>query len=72
MNYKDSHAEDPDTQHKVNALNTKKIFFLQDHKKTTTNLTVKRLARMHMDMEHGDHAQMTAECKRLGSKKKSI
>ena len=28
MNYKDSHAKDPDTQCKVNALNTKKIFFL--------------------------------------------
>ena len=27
---------------------------------------------MHMDMDHGDHAQMTAECKRLGCTKKSI
>ena len=61
MNYKDAYAEDPDTQWKVNALNTKKIFF-RDNKSTTTNLTVKRLARMHMDMDHGDHAQMTAEC----------
>ena len=27
---------------------------------------------MNMDMDHGDHAQMTAECKRLGCTKKSI
>ena len=37
MNYKDFHAEDPDTQRKINGLNTNKIFFLQDHKSTTTN-----------------------------------
>ena len=29
MNYKDFHAEDPDTQHKLGKLNTPKIFFLQ-------------------------------------------
>ena len=27
---------------------------------------------MHMDMDHGSHAQMTAECKRLGCTKKTI
>ena len=65
MNYKD-------TQRKVNALKTKKIFFFQDNKSTTTSLTVKRLACMHMDMEHCDHSKMTTECKRLGCTKKSI
>ena len=59
MNYKDSHAKDPDTQCKVNALSTKKIFFLWDNKSITTNLTVKRLAHIYMDKEHGDYAQMT-------------
>ena len=66
MNYKDFHAEDPDTQHKINGYNTKKIFFLRDHKSTTTNLTVKRLARMHTDMKHDDHTQMTIECNKKG------
>ena len=72
MNYKDAHANDPETQQKVNAMNTKKIVFFRDNKSTTTNLTVKRLTRMNMDMDHGDNAHMTAECKRLGCTKKSI
>ena len=72
INYKDAHAEDPESQRKVNAMNTKKIFFSQDNKSTTPNLMVKMLNRMHMDMDHGNHAQMIAECKRLGCTKKTI
>ena len=68
MNHKDFHAKDPDTQRKLGKLNTPKIFFLQGSKAPTNNLTVKRLAHIHMDMEHVDHTQMTMECKRLGSK----
>ena len=51
-NYRDSHAEDPDTQRKVNAMIHKKIFFLQDKKDARPNLTVKVLKRMHLDMKH--------------------
>ena len=53
MNYKDAHAEDPETQQKVNTMNTQNIFFFLDNKSTTTNLTVKRLTRMPMDIGHG-------------------
>ena len=70
MNYKDPHAEHSETQRKVNVMNTKKIFFFRDNKSTTTNLTVKMLSLMHMDMDHGNHAQMTAEFKKLGCTKK--
>ena len=58
----------PHTQRKLGILNTQKIFLLQDSKAPTNNLMIKRLACMHMDMEHADHTQMTMECKRLGSK----
>ena len=72
MNYRDAHAEDLKTQRKVSTMNTKKIFFFRDNKSTTPNLTVKMLKCMHMDMDHGSHTQMTAECKRLGCPKKTI
>ena len=72
INYRDAHAEDPETQRKVNTMNTKKIFFFHDNKSATPNLTVKKLKLMHMDMDHGSHAEMTAECKRLGCPKKTI
>ena len=55
MNYKEFHAEETDTQRKLNKLNTQK----GDSKGTTTNLTVKRPACMHTDMEHADHTQIT-------------
>ena len=70
-NYRDAHAEDPETQRKVNTMNTRNFFFW-DNKSTTPNQTVKTLKRMHMDMDHGSHAQMTVECKRLGCLKKTI
>ena len=58
--------EDHDTQRKVNALKHKKKIFLQDKKDARPNLTVKVLKRMHLDMKHGNFADMSAECKRLG------
>ena len=64
--YRDLHAEDPDTQRKVNAVKHKKIFFLRDTKATKPKLTLKVLKRMHLDMKRGSFADMTAECKRLG------
>ena len=60
-NYRDSHAEDPDTQRKVNAMKYKKIFFLLDKTAAKPNLTVKVLKRMHLVMKHGCFADMTAE-----------
>ena len=51
-------------------MNTKKIFFFRDNKSTTTNLAVRMLSPMHKDMDHGNHAQMTAEFKKLGCTKK--
>ena len=48
-------------------MTTKKIFFFR-----APYLTVKTLKRMHMDMDHGSHAEMTAECKRIGCPKKTI
>ena len=33
-NYKDSHAEDPDTQRKVNTMKHKKVFFSSEKKRT--------------------------------------
>ena len=68
MNYKDFPSEDSDTQRKLGKLNTPKIFFLQSNKAPTNKLTVKRQARLHIDMEHADHTQMAMEYKRLGSK----
>ena len=41
-------------------------------KSAAPNLTVKTLMRMHMDMDPGSHAEMTAKCKRLGCPKKTI
>ena len=55
-NYRDSHAEDPDTQRKVNAMKHKKIFCLQDKKAAKPNLTVKVLKRIHLDMKHDSFA----------------
>ena len=69
MNYKDGHAEDPDTQHKLGNLNTPRIFFFKDNKAPYPNVTVKRLARIYKDMDHADHAQMATKCTRLGCKK---
>ena len=68
INYKDCNAEDPNTQHKLGKLNIPKIFFLRGKEAPTPNVTVKRLAHIHMDMENADHTQMVMECKRLGSK----
>ena len=68
MNYKDGHAEDPDTQRKLGNLNTPKIFFFKNNKAHNPNVTVKRLAHIHKDMDHADHAQMATECTRLGCK----
>ena len=53
-------------------MKTKKIFFFPHNKSAAPNLTVKTLKRMHMDMDHGSHAEMTAECKRIGCPKKTI
>ena len=47
-------------------------YFFQDNKSAPPNLTVKTLKRMHMDMDHGSHAEMTVECIRLGCPKKTI
>ena len=58
MNYKDGHAENPVMQHKLGSLNTPKIFFFKDNKAPNPNITVKRLAHIHKDMDHADHAQM--------------
>ena len=69
-NYRDLHAEDPDTQMKVNAMKHTKIFFLRDTMAAKPNLTLKVLKRMHLDMKHGSFADMAAECKRLGVMKK--
>ena len=68
MNYKDGHAEDPDTHRKLGKLNTPKIFFFKDNKAPKPNVTVKRLANIHKDMEYADHVKMTMECNRLGCK----
>ena len=65
-----AHAGDPETQQKVKAMNNKKVFF--PDKTATPNLTVKMLKRMYMEMDHGGHAEMTAEFKRLGCPKKTI
>ena len=56
------------TQHKLGELNTPKIFFFKDNKAPKPNVTVKRLAHIHKDMEHADHAKMAMECTRLGCK----
>ena len=69
-NYKDSHAEDPDIQRKVNAMKHKKVFFFQEKKNAGPYLTVKVLKRMHLDMKHGNFADMSAECNRLGGSRK--
>ena len=69
-NYRDSQAEGPDTQRKVNAMKHKKIFFLQNKKDARPNLTVKVLKRMHLDMKQSRFADMSAECKRLGAREK--
>ena len=71
-NYKDSHAEDPDTPRKVNTMKHKKVFFFKEKKNARPNLTVKVLKRMHLDMKHGSHADMSAERNRLGGSKKNI
>ena len=69
-NYRDLYAEDPDTQRKVNAMKHKKVFFFREKKNTGPNLRVKVLNRMHIDMKHGSHEDMSAECNRLGCSKK--
>ena len=48
----------------------KKMFFLQDKKAARPNLTVKVLKQMHLNMNHGIFADMSAECKRLGGMRK--
>ena len=60
-NYRDSNAEDPDTQRKVNAKKNKKIYFLRDKKNARPNLTVKVLKRMHLDMNQGSFADVLAQ-----------
>ena len=50
----------------------KKIFFLQDKKAARPNLTVKVLKQMHLNMNHGIFADMSAECKRLGGMRNKI
>ena len=44
MSYKDGHAEEPDTQHKLDNLNTPKIFFFKDNKAPNPNITVKMIS----------------------------
>ena len=68
MNFKDGHAEDPDMQRKLSSLNTPKIFFFKDNKVPNPNVTVKHLGRIHRDMDHADHEQMSTECIRLRCK----
>ena len=72
LGYKDSHAEDPDTQRKVNTMKHKKVFFFREKKNAGPNLMVKVLKRMHLDMKHRSCADMSAECNRLGGSKKNI
>ena len=59
-NYKDSQAEDSDTQRKVNTMKHKKVFFFRGKKNAGPNLTVKVLKRMHLDMKHVSFTDMSA------------
>ena len=45
-NYRNSHAEDPETHGKLNAMKNKKIFFFSEKKSAVPNLTEKTLKRM--------------------------
>ena len=52
----------------VNDLNHPRIFFCCDSKAPISKITLKQLNRIHRDMDHPDHTQMTTECIRLGHK----
>ena len=52
-------------------MKTKKIFFFGDKKSTASNLTVKTLKGMHINMDHGSHAEKTADHKSYDAQRKS-
>ena len=64
--FKDTHIECPTLQKQVNELNSPRIFFFKDKKVTKARMTLKKVRGIHRDMDHPDHARMTAECTRLG------
>ena len=66
--FKDTHIECPTLQKQVNELNSPRIYFFKDKNAPTTRMTLKKVRRIHRDMDHPDHAQMTTECTRLGHK----
>ena len=68
MNFRDDHAECPAIQRQVNEFNHPRIFFFREKKAPASKITLKQVGRIHRDMDHPDHTQMTTECTRLGHK----
>ena len=66
--FRDTHIECPTLQKQVNELNSPRIYFFKDKKAPTARMTLNQVRRIHRDMDHPDHTQMTNECMRLGHK----
>ena len=68
MDFRDNHIECPTLQRQVNELNFPRIYFFKDKQAPTSRMSLKQVRRIHKDMDHPDHTQMTTECTRLGHK----
>ena len=66
IDFRDNHIECPTLQKQVNELNSPRIYFFKDKQAPTSRMSLKQVRRIHKNMNHPDHAQMTTECTRLG------